>query len=228
MVVEYVQPSPRKWENPKGEDLFFVGVNFADGSEGSVGVVQGKVDEARSSLEAVKGSAVEFELAPGKEYNGVTQWRIRSWPGKPSGLGGAGGGGGRGGGGMSHPQVGYLAAASVLGPIIAQEMAGGTSMPDALVASRVVQMGEAITEALFTRQPKAESQTETKSETPKAEHVPAQAAGDTITLPQLKQLKETLISSGLSVEEACVSLGIKNLTELTREQAEEAIALFAG
>jgi hypothetical protein len=218
-VIEYVQPSPRKWENPKGADLFFISVNFSDGTEGSVGSIESKVTETQDSLNALKGQAFEFELKAGKEYNGIQQFKLYDWPGKPSGLGGSGGGRG-GGGGMSHSQAGYMAAASVLGPVIAQEMAmTKATVVDALIASRVVAMGELITEALFTRQPKQE--TEEKKE--EASPVPAAVS---VTLAQLKALRELIASKGWTVEQACGSLGIKALTDLTEEQAGEALQLW--
>jgi hypothetical protein len=215
-VIEYVQPSPRKWENPKGPDLFFISVNFSDGTEGSVGAIESKVAETQDSLAALKGQPVEFELKAGKEYNGIQQFKLYDWPGKPQGLGGSGGGRG-GGGGMSHSQAGYMAAASVLGPLIAQEFTAGTTVPDALIASRVVAVGELITEALFTRQPKQET------EEKKAPPVPASAS---VTLAQLKALRELIASKGWTIEQACGSLGITALTDLTEEQAGEALQLW--
>lgn len=215
MVIDYVQPSPRKWENPKGADLFFVSVNFADGTEGSVGVIEPKVTEAMTSLAALRGSPAEFELKAGKEYNGVQQWRLYDWPGKPSGLGGSGGGSRSGGGGMSHSQAGLLAAATLIGP---------RGLDIDVMVSETVRVAEVLTEYLFSRKPK-ETATTTETTAPTAAPE-ARTAADTLTLAQLKALKEAIEGAGLSVEDAQRSLGVTHLTQLTQAQADEAIELY--
>lgn len=216
MVIDFVQPSARLWENPKGADLEFVSVNFADHSVGSIGVPVGKSAETIAALEALRGVPTQIGLVAKDPYNGTTQWRIAEFPGKPQGLNT---GGNRGGssGGMSHAQAGYMAAASYLAPLARPDE------PFEAAAAKIVALGEVITQALFDRKPPAaDAAVPAESSNGQTTTVPT----DSITMATLRQLKETLTDKGIDVPTLCQQMGVSSLTDLTEEQGKEALEVY--
>lgn len=227
MVVEYVQPTPRSWTTADGVELRFVAVNFADGSEGSLACTPGQVDDVKSSLQALVGQASEFELEAKPDYNGQKQWKIKGYPGKPS-TGGGGGGARGGGGGMSHAQAGYMAAASALGPqygAVAQTT--GEVVALETIAADVVKLGELLTQSLFDRKPPA---TETEAAAPSSDAptgTTATAPPPSITLNQLKLIRELIEGKGWTTAQAAEKANVGSLTDLTEAQAAELLDLWA-
>lgn len=227
MVVEYVQPEPRRWDKADGTlTLFFVTANFADGSEGAIGVTQAHVDSTLDALRALKDAPSTFKLSPKDDFQGRTQWTIKDFPGKPEGAGGGGGGGNRGGGGMSHNQAGVLAAASLLGPIFAKTHDFVEAMNgDVLLASTdlVLEYGKQLADGLRALAPPKD---ETK---PEGNGQPAAPAASSITLPQMQKLKELGEKRGLQTIEAIAKeLQVGVIGELTSEQAATAIEAWGG
>lgn len=217
-TIDYVNPTPRDWTADDGKTMYFVGCIFDDGSEGSVVCFsQQQIDQNIEALKALVGQPTTFGVKDKvREYNGNKQFSITAYPGKPAG-GGGGGGGGKGGG-MSHSQVGLLAAATVLGP---SYQGTKSDEPIAVIFAEVVELGEMFTEHLFTRRAAEQPGTGEESET-QASAPAAPAPSDAITLSQMKRLKD------LGAEENLDRIGVAKLGELTKEQAEEAIALFEG
>ena len=216
-TIEYVQPNPRRWEKDGELKGFFVTVNFADNCEGSMFSPpnESKLAEVVASLEALKDSPTEFSLKPKDDFNGIPQWNIASYPGKPEGLSSGGGGGGRGGGGMSHAQAGYMAAASALGPVFAVK---DTSVLE--MANTIIALGETITQALFDRKPPQGTQTEAKTETSATSDAPAgTSSSSAVSLAQIKQLKELVAKHGWDENEVKTRTDGKNLSGLDAEEA---------
>lgn len=228
MVVEYVQPTPRSWTTADGVELRFVAVNFSDGSEGSLACTPGQVDDVKSSLQALVGQASEFELEPKPDYNGQKQWKIKGYPGKPSTGGGGGGGARGGGGGMSHAQAGYMAAASALGPLFYGIDKGTGEWPTvAFMVEQVTELGEALTQRLFDRKPPA---TETEAAAPSSDAptgTTATAPPPSITLNQLKLIRELIEGKGWTTAQAAEKANVGSLTDLTEAQAAELLDLWA-
>lgn len=215
-TLDYVSPNIRDWTNGEGKTFYFVEGNFDDGSSGSVFCFsKANADETVEILKGLVGKSVDYELEAGKVYNGQTQWKIKNFPGKPAG--GGGGGGRSGGGGMSHAQVGLLAAATVLAP--SYSIKGDE--PIAVMFTEVVELGEMFTEHLFSRRKSDDAETSAPAES----HTSASVApADAITLVQMKRLKEL----GGDSAENLARFGIERLTDLSKDEAEGAIALLEG
>lgn len=92
-TIAGVKHKAREWNGPNGTVCFVEG-EFDDGSHWSLGCkpenVQARIDE----LSALVGKPGQFECEQKPEYNGVAQWKMKTWPGKPQGGGGFGGGNG--------------------------------------------------------------------------------------------------------------------------------------
>ena len=225
-TIEYVQPSPRAWEKDGELKGYFVTVNFDDNSEGSAFAAPSKVDEVVASLEALKDQPTEFDLKAKDPYNNVTQWGISGWPGKPAGSGGSGGGG-RGGGGMSHSQAGYMAAASALGPMFAVK---DMSILD--MVGNITALGEALTQALFDRKPPAGTQSTSEGggegDSAAPASAPAAAPGSSLSLAQLKQLKQLVSAKGWDDAEVARQTDGKGLSKLDAEEANLLIEAWSA
>lgn len=215
-TLDYVSPNIRDWTNGDGKTFYFVEANFDDGSSGSVFCFsKANADETLEALRKLVGASYEYELEAGKVYNGQQQWKIKNFPGKPAG--GGGGGSRSGGGGMSHAQVGLLAAATVLAPL------EGTNQE---IFEHVVELGEMFTEHLFSRRKSDDGEASTPTEVTPSPSVAsaAPAPADAITLVQMKRLKEL----GGDSPENLARFGIERLTDLSKDEAEGAIALLEG
>lgn len=103
LTITTVYPKPRSWQGKYGPSAD-VTVVFDDGSEGKLTVNLDKDGNPEKALEHVErlktliGKPSEFEIDDSKEreYQGVIQRKIVSYPGKPEsgqGKGGFGGGG---------------------------------------------------------------------------------------------------------------------------------------
>lgn len=79
-----------------GRDGAAVDVIFADGSEGSYASNPTNVEKHVTSLNALVDKESDFELEKRDDFNGIPQFKIRDYPGKPTGgfQGGFQGGGG--------------------------------------------------------------------------------------------------------------------------------------
>ena len=237
-TIEYVKPDVRSWENKsEGKTFYFAECVFENGDEGSVLTMsQEKADEVRVAMLGVKDQAVEFELIAGKPFQGHETWKIRGFPGMPElPKGGGGGGGSRGGGGMSHAQAGLLAAASALGPSFARLLDNdsaleGDSLPIAGFAADIQELGDLLTDHLFTRR-KGEGNAEGgdsggttsgggESSGASAPPPPTPPAEDQMRLPQRLKLREIAQSKGLDVEEMVRQTAGKEIAELTAGEAD--------
>lgn len=217
-TLDYVNPQPRSWTNDEGKTFFFVEGNFDDGSSGSVFCNSSAVaDETIASLKALIGKTVDYTLEAGKEYNGQTQWKIKGFPGKPAG-GGGGGGSRSGGGGMSHAQAGLLAAASFLGPQLDASAAPNVAQ------AMVIEFAEVFTEYLFARRkdaPETSGEGSVDSATGGGAALPATPPADSVTLPQMKRIKELGAAKGLkTAEEIATYLNVDKLGDLHAEDAQ--------
>lgn len=97
-TIQWVNPKTRTWEGPNGPVVFVSG-EFDDGEGFSVGCKPDNALARVTELEGLVGKPGEYELEPGKEFNGRASWKLKSWPGKPQ-QGGFGGGF-KGGGGKT-------------------------------------------------------------------------------------------------------------------------------
>jgi hypothetical protein len=94
-TIESVKPEPRIWKECPSGPLAFVEGAFTDGSGWSVGCKPDNSAKRMEEMKALIGQEGEFEVEPGKEYQGRKQWKLKAWPGKaPGGFGQRGGGGG--------------------------------------------------------------------------------------------------------------------------------------
>lgn len=222
-VVDYVNPHAREWSGGQGGTMFFVEVNFTDGSTGSVSTqVKEKVDEVIASLQQLRGTPQVFKVVDKGDYNNIQQWGIREYPGKPEGLWKGGGGGGRNGGGMSNAQAGYMAAASALGPTFQHDHANGVPFEPSLMAAKVVQLGELLTDALFNRKPPATQQEQTTVETPSGNGeagLPSRQVNPP-TLAQVKAIKEVAAAKGWTDEQLKAQLDGREIADLSSDEAD--------
>ena len=228
-TIDYVNPSARDWTADDGKTMYFVGCIFDDGSEGSVVCFsQQQIEQNMEALKALVGKETTFGVKDKvREYNGTKQYSITSYPGKPAGSGGSGG---KGGGGMSHPQVGLLAAATVLAPRLAQK-ADDDQYTMAVVFNDVVELGEMFTEHLFTRRAAEQSGSGEESGSAADDQAApaAPAPADAITLQQMKRIKELGQSKGLdSPEKIAEFLSIGKLGDMTKDDAETLIESWSA
>lgn len=92
LEIQRVYPKPRLWDGQYGPSAA-VKVLFTDGSEGDYLTKPDKAESIIAQLTELVGKEGEFEVEERPDYNGVKQWKLKSWPGKPQA--GQGGGGGR-------------------------------------------------------------------------------------------------------------------------------------
>lgn len=88
-TIESVSDKIKTWE---GRGMSFIEGMFTDGSGWSNCVKDEYRERRHAELRAKIGQAGEFEVEPGKEYNGVKQWKLKSWPGREQRQAGGRGG----------------------------------------------------------------------------------------------------------------------------------------
>lgn len=93
--IESVSDLKREWKGDRGTLIFLQGT-FSDGSGWSFGCKPENADARLAEMKALLEKEGQFEVEPKQDYEGVKQWKLLSWPGKPQ-PGQGGGGGGRGG-----------------------------------------------------------------------------------------------------------------------------------
>lgn len=79
---------PREFTTQQGARLIAHDVIFEDGEEGTVITSAEGSAEMQAALASLKGRAVEWELDSPREWQGVTKWKIKGFPGKPGSSGG--------------------------------------------------------------------------------------------------------------------------------------------
>jgi hypothetical protein len=89
LVIQTVSDDTRTWDGPNGTIEFLSGM-FTDGSDWSLGCKPENVEARKAELKALIGQDGDFELEAKPEYQGRVQWKLKSWPGKPS-FGSSGG-----------------------------------------------------------------------------------------------------------------------------------------
>jgi hypothetical protein len=80
-TIVTIDAEARPWEGPKGTLMFLSGA-FTDGEGWSIGVIPANLDKRRAQLAQLVGVPGEFELEAKPEYQGVAQWKIKSYPGQ--------------------------------------------------------------------------------------------------------------------------------------------------
>ena len=90
LTIQTVDTATRTWEGPKGTIEFIQG-QFTDGSGWSLGAKPENAQKRIAELQALIGVEGEYEVEAKPQYQGKDQWKLKSWPGKPS-FGGGGGG----------------------------------------------------------------------------------------------------------------------------------------
>lgn len=200
-VVDYVKPGTRQWTSPDGVVLHFLTVIFADGDEGGAGNTADNIEKLRESLEALVGKPEDFDVTDNGEYNGVQQWKLRSWPGKPQVSSGRRSGGG---GGMTNPQAALLAAANLW---------AGTKTLDATM----LEVAGGLTDWLNAQ---AGSQPEEDKDKPTAD--------EQATLAQVRQLRDLAYEMGYSASEVLKEIGTSDVSTLSKSDAEAVIEAWKG
>lgn len=94
-TIEKVFTNVRSWDGQYGPSCA-VKVLFTDESNGEYITKPDKAQEHIDRLQALVGKPSDFELEAKPDFNGMKQWKIKSYPGKPQAQGGFGGGGGGG------------------------------------------------------------------------------------------------------------------------------------
>jgi hypothetical protein len=110
-TIDYVNPLPRTWEGPNGT-IEFISGTFAGGDAWSLGCKPDNLTDRLRTFEDLVGVESDYELEAKDDYNGVPQWKLKSWPGKPV-YGGSGGSGPRDERGMAIGAAGHDAAVLV-------------------------------------------------------------------------------------------------------------------
>ena len=82
LTIQTVDPSTRTWEGPKGT-IEFISGQFTDGSGWSLGAKPENAQKRIAELSALIGQPGDYEVEEKPEYQGVKQWKMKSWPGKP-------------------------------------------------------------------------------------------------------------------------------------------------
>lgn len=125
MTITQVSDEPRIWEGGQYGPLAFIKVTFEDGSQGDVACKPDNAENVIGILNGLKGKESDFQLEAKADYQGIKQWKIKDYPGKPGQQSGGGSGGGFKGGGQRHdPQTNASIEAQVAAKI-AGEMALG-------------------------------------------------------------------------------------------------------
>jgi len=88
LTIQTVDPSTRTWEGPKGT-IEFISGQFTDGSGWSLGAKPENAQKRIAELSALIGQPGDYEVEEKPEYQGVKQWKMKSWPGKPTFGGGS-------------------------------------------------------------------------------------------------------------------------------------------
>lgn len=92
--ITAVYPQPRAWGD-KFPDNCSVMVQFDDGSQGEVATKKDKAEGIKEILKGLIGKDTEFVMdGEPRDFQGILQYKIKEYPGKPAGGGGFGGGGG--------------------------------------------------------------------------------------------------------------------------------------
>jgi hypothetical protein len=93
-TISQVATEPRIWEGSQYGPLAFVKVTFTDSSQGDVACKPENAEKVIGILEGLKGQEHEFGLEAKDDYEGIAQFKIKDYPGKPGQQQGGGGGGG--------------------------------------------------------------------------------------------------------------------------------------
>jgi hypothetical protein len=116
----------RTWEGSFGPAAT-IDLMFVDGSEGSVNTKPEYAEKHVKALMAIVGQPGEFDVEEKPEYNGIPQFKVKEYPGKPTGQGqfggGGGGGGGRGGGDWETHDERAFRTASIVAQVAAKLVA---------------------------------------------------------------------------------------------------------
>ncbi len=198
VTVENVSPEPRIWTADDGRKVYYVTAYFSNGTKGSVGVSEAEYQPHYESLKALIGQNVNLDLQSPKEYNGVTEYKIKgTWPGRPASQRRGGGGGG-----MSDKQAALIAAASLGG-------SGQNSPADAAAAAEWFLAhyfsGGGAPGQVDAALPRSES-----SSLPRGTSPPA-------TLAQITALRTLAQRNGF---------GLDDYTQLSQDEASELIKLW--
>lgn len=232
MVIEYVDPQPGDpWTGGKSP-MWFPECRFADGSIGSgFAFSPSGAAEWIAAMQAVVDTAVEFELEDNDTWNGKQKWKIKDFPGKPANTGG-GGARNSSASGMSHVQVGTMAAASVMGPILATQE-GGLMSPE-LVAANVQEVADILIDWLFKRRG-GQTEEAQNGDAPVGEAAgevsaaPAPAPSEVLSLAQLRQLRKLGADKGLADNDAiAAAAGVDSLQALTPDDADLLIEAWSA
>lgn len=235
MTIEYVDPQPADPWTGGNTPMWFPECRFSDGSIGSGIAFSAKgAEEVIAALQALVDVPTEFVLVDNDTYNGKQKWKLKSYPGKPA-TGGGGGAGPKVGGGMSHVHAGTLAAASVVGPILAANDPSALQSPE-LVAAHVQEVADILIEWLFSRRGGQAAEDSTGGGSPNGEAAVEQAVApaptppaDVLTLAQLTQLRKLGAAKGLGTnEEIAKAAGVDVLGGLTSEDADLLIEAWSA
>lgn len=109
MEISSVFPQARDWNSDKWPDMVSVQGFFADGSQWDLGTKKGNLQQRIDTMKALVGKEGDFDLEDKGEYQGVKQYKLKSWPGKSESQGGGGGGGRNWQPAYTQTQEGFLA-----------------------------------------------------------------------------------------------------------------------
>ena len=92
-TVKTISDEVKEWTSPQGSVIKFLAGTFANGDGWSKGCKPENIDKTRAEFTALIGKEGDYELEAKSDYQGTKQWKIKSYPGRPSFSGGQGGGG---------------------------------------------------------------------------------------------------------------------------------------
>jgi hypothetical protein len=161
-TIMSVNTEPRIWDKGKHGPLAFIEVTFADGDQGSVACKPENAERVIGILEGLERKEFDFGLEAKDDYNGIKQWKVTGYPGKPGQQDGDGsakssGGGGFAGRRQSSPEdrssIEAQVAAKIAGEIAVAlinqpdfDPTGGTG-PVGVVLDAIPQIAQAIRSA---------------------------------------------------------------------------------
>lgn len=185
-IIEDVLDEVREWTNQDGTlTLHFISGTFDDGDQWSIGVKPENVEATKKALIALIDKEREFTLEKGNEYNGVQQWKLKDYPGKPKS---SGDGGGKKSGGdwetfaerqQKNRSFQAQKAAGITSAVVSNMIAAGAKF-DLAEAMKLVELGTRDLFALFVELSgelqQSAQQTEQKSEQKPPEKKSAKSA----------------------------------------------------
>lgn len=182
-TITSVNEEPRHWtSDDKKISLAFITVTFGDGSQGSVACKPDNTENVIKILQGLRGKESEFDLEAKEDYNGIPQFKVKGYPGKPGQQDGQrpfGGGGGRPSGSRHDPETNASIEAQVAAKIAGEMAVSDRTVGDPLefVIDAIPRITQAIRQAAQGKSESGSRPPDGPSPTPDSDKAEGEAPG---------------------------------------------------